>query len=133
MLAVRQAIKQTDVDLFFDVHGNEALLYVFIAGSKILPGFTDAQHVDQDRFVAALLYASPDLRTRYDYGASKYNEDTLELASKYIGHTYGYLLLTLEMPLEDNADLLDVRVGWDGAHSAALGTIMLQATLGYLD
>ncbi|MCT7305547.1 MULTISPECIES: M14 family metallopeptidase [Ralstonia] len=132
VLAVRQAIEQTGVDLFFDIHGDEALPYVFVAGSEMLPGFTDAQRADQDRFVAAFLRASPDFQTRYGYEASKYNEDALKLASKYIGHTYGCLSLTLEMPFKDNADLPDPRVGWDGARSAALGAAMLQAILEYL-
>ena len=132
VLAVRQAIEQTGVDLFFDIHGDEALPYVFVAGSEMLPGFTDAQRADQYRFVAAFLRASPDFQTRYGYEASKYNEDALKLASKYIGHTYGCLSLTLEMPFKDNADLPDPRVGWDGARSAALGAAMLQAILEYL-
>ena len=132
VLCVRQAIEQTGVDLFFDIHGDEALPYVFVAGSEMLPGFTDAQRADQARFVAAFLRASPDFQTRYGYEASKYNEDALKLASKYIGHTHGCLSLTLEMPFKDNADLPDARVGWDGARSAALGAAMLQAILEYL-
>jgi murein tripeptide amidase MpaA len=132
VLCVRQAIEQTGVDLFFDIHGDEALPHVFVAGSEMLPGFTDAQRADQDRFVAAFLRASPDFQTQYGYEASKYNEDALKLASKYIGHTYGCLSLTLEMPFKDNADLPDARVGWDGARSAALGAAMLQAILEYL-
>ena len=105
---------------------------MFVAGSEMLPGFTDAQRADQDRFVAAFLRASPDFQTQYGYEASKYNEDALKLASKYIGHTYGCLSLTLEMPFKDNADLPDARVGGDGARSAALGAAMLQAILEYL-
>lgn len=132
VLCVRQAIEATGVDLFFDIHGDEALPYVFIAGSEMLPGFTDAQCADQARFAAAFLRASPDFQTRFGYEASKYDQDALKLASKYIGHTFGCLSLTLEMPFKDNANLPDARGGWDGARSAALGAAMLQAILEYL-
>jgi hypothetical protein len=53
------------------------------------------------------------------YAASKYNEELLTLASKYIGHTFKCLSLTLEMPFKDNANLPDAHVGWNGARSAA--------------
>jgi murein tripeptide amidase MpaA len=63
------------------------------------------------------------------YAASKYREDMLTLASKYIGHTFKCLALTLEMPFKDNADLPDAQVGWNGARSAALGAAILQPML----
>jgi murein tripeptide amidase MpaA len=69
----------------------------------------------------------------YGYAASKYNEELLTLASKYIGHTYKCLSLTLEMPFKDNANLPDPHVGWNGARSAALGAAMLQPILLSLD
>jgi murein tripeptide amidase MpaA len=72
-------------------------------------------------------------RTRYGYAASKYNEDMLTLASKYIGHTFKCLSLTLEMPFKDNADLPDAARGWNGARSAALGAAILQPILLSLD
>jgi murein tripeptide amidase MpaA len=69
----------------------------------------------------------------YGYAASKYNEDMLTLASKYIGHTFKCLSLTLEMPFKDNADLPVPSVGWNGARSATLGAAILQPILLSLD
>ena len=43
------------------------------------------------------------------------------MGSQYIGHAFGCLSLTLEMPFKDNADVPDPHVGWNGARSAALG------------
>ena len=57
----------------------------------------------------------------------------LTLASKYIGHTFKCLALTLEMPFKDNADLPDPYVGWNGARSVALGAAILQPILHGLD
>ena len=129
---VRRAIEATGVDLFFDIHGDEGLPYNFVAGSEMLPGFTAAQRNQQSRFIEAFKRATPDFQDVHGYSASKYNADALKLASKYIGHTFGCLALTLEMPFKDNADLPDPAVGWNGAKSALLGTAMLQAVLEYL-
>jgi murein tripeptide amidase MpaA len=133
VLAVRDAIHATGCDLFFDIHGDEGLPYVFVAGSEMLPGFTERQRREQKAFVDAFGVASPDFQHVHGYAASRYREGALKLASKYIGHAFGCLSLTLEMPFKDNANLPDERVGWNGERSAALGAAMLQAILHHLD
>lgn len=129
VLAVRQALQNRGVRLFVDVHGDEALPYVFIAGSEMLPGFTERQRAEQARFVAAFKEASPDFQDRIGYPAGRYSSDALKLASKWVGHTFGCLSLTLEMPFKDNANDPDPRVGWNGARSQRLGAAMLAAIL----
>ncbi len=129
VLCVRNAIHANGCDLFFDIHGDEALPYVFVAGSEMLPSFTERQLQEQRAFIEAFKQASPDFQDVYGYEAAKYQEDALKLASKYIGHTFGCLSLTLEMPFKDNANLPDERVGWNGERSAALGAAMLSAVL----
>ena len=54
---------------------------------------------------------------------------TMKLASKYVGHTFKCVSLTLEMPFKDNVNLPDAQVGWDGARSAVLGAAVLQPIL----
>jgi murein tripeptide amidase MpaA len=130
---VREAIHATGCDMFFDIHGDEALPYVFVAGSEMLPSFTEQQWVEQRAFVETFRQASPDFQDEHGYEASKYREDALKLASKYIGYTFGCLSLTLEMPFKDNANLPDERVGWNGERSAALGAAMLGAVLRHLE
>jgi murein tripeptide amidase MpaA len=132
VLVVRDAIAATGCDLFFDIHGDEDLPYVFVAGSEMLPSFTEQQRVEQTAFIEAFKQASPDFQDQYGYAAAKYKEDALKLASKYIGHAYGCLSLTLEMPFKDNANLPDERVGWNGERSASLGAAMLVAVLNHL-
>jgi murein tripeptide amidase MpaA len=77
--------------------------------------------------------ASPDFQNVHGYAASKYHDELLTLASKYIGHLFKCLSLTLEMPFKDNADLPDPHSGWSGARSAALGAAILQPILLSLD
>lgn len=132
VLAVRNAVHALGCDLFFDIHGDEALPYVFVAGSEMLPGFTEKQAQEQKAFIECFKQASPDFQDVYGYEASKYQTDALKLASKYVGNEFGCLSLTLEMPFKDNANLPDERVGWNGERSAALGASMLQAILRHL-
>ena len=122
---VREHIQQTGVDAFIDVHGDEGLPYVFVAGSEMLPGFTSEQAEAQSEFIDNFKRASPDFQDLHGYSAGKYKEDALKLASKWVGHTFGCLSLTLEMPFKDNANLPDPDVGWNGDRSRKLGAAML--------
>jgi murein tripeptide amidase MpaA len=132
VLCVKQKIHETGVDMFFDIHGDEALPYNFVAGNEMLQDFTPERKAYQDAFVKQYMAASPDFQNVYGYEASKYNEDLLTLASKYIGHTFKCLSLTLEMPFKDNANLPDPYTGWNGARSAELGKAILQPILNSL-
>jgi murein tripeptide amidase MpaA len=132
VLAVRDAIRDIGCDMFFDIHGDEAIPYVFVAGSEMLPGFTEQQASEQKAFVEFFKQASPDFQTVHGYESGKYQTDALKLASKYIGNEYKCLSLTLEMPFKDNDNLPDERVGWSGERSASLGAAMLQAILWHL-
>jgi murein tripeptide amidase MpaA len=129
VLVVRDAIEKTGVDMFFDIHGDEALPYNFVAGSEMLPDFSAAQQRTQSAFIDFFKRASPDFQSVHGYPTGRYQEDALTLASKYIAHRHGCLSLTLEMPFKDNADHPDPAVGWNGARSAALGAAMCQAIL----
>jgi len=133
VLCVKEKIHATGVDMFFDIHGDEALPYNFVAGNEMLEKFTPAQAAAQKAFIDRYKNASPDFQDKVGYLASKYKEDMLTLASKYIGHHFGCLALTLEMPFKDNADLPAPHVGWNGARSAALGAAILQPILLSLD
>ncbi|MFC0352136.1 M14 family metallopeptidase [Undibacterium danionis] len=126
---VKKKIEEVGCDLFLDIHGDEGLPYVFVAGSEMLEGFTEKQMQEQTAFVNSFCAASPDFQTKFGYEASKYNEDLLKLASKYIGHTYKCVSLTLELPFKDNANMPDLEVGWDGSRSMKLGEAMLQPIL----
>lgn len=126
---VKKKIEEVGCDLFLDIHGDEGLPYVFVAGSEMLEGFSDQQMREQTAFVESFCAASPDFQTKFGYEASKYNEDLLKLASKYVGHTFKCVSLTLELPFKDNANMPDLEVGWDGMRSMKLGEAMLQPML----
>ncbi|WP_295990185.1 M14-type cytosolic carboxypeptidase [Rugamonas sp.] len=133
VLVVKQKMHDTGIDMFFDIHGDEALPYNFVAGNEMLVNFTPQQAAHQQAFIDRYKQASPDFQDRVGYPVGKYKEDMLTLASKYVGHHFQCLALTLEMPFKDNADLPDPHVGWNGARSAALGAAILQPILLSLD
>jgi murein tripeptide amidase MpaA len=127
VLCVRAAMHATGVAAFLDVHGDEVLPYVFVDGSERLASY-GAADAERDRvFKTALAAANPDFQTVHGYPADKDTKVNLSLASKYVGHTFGGLSLTLEMPFKDNANLPDAEAGWSGARSRRLGGDVLPA------
>jgi murein tripeptide amidase MpaA len=124
---VRAAMQATGIDAFLDVHGDEALPYVFTDGNERLPTYTPRMAGLERGFADALVAANPDFQTVHGYPAHKDTKVNLTVASKWVGHTYGGLALTLEMPFKDNADLPDPERGWSGARSRRLGADTLTA------
>jgi murein tripeptide amidase MpaA len=126
---VLKKMHETGVDMCLDVHGDEGLPYVFVAGSESLPNFTAEQAAAQKAFSDAFMVASPDFQDVHGYGETPYSEETLTMGSPHITHAFGCLSLTLELPFKDNANDPDPQVGWDGARSARLGAAVLQPVL----
>ncbi|MCD2515062.1 M14-type cytosolic carboxypeptidase [Massilia sp. G4R7] len=126
---VLKKMHETGVDLCLDVHGDEGLPYVFVAGSESLPTWTEAQAAQQKTFMDDFKIASPDFQDVHGYGATPFTDETLTMGSPHITHAFGCLSLTLELPFKDNANDPDPQVGWDGARSARLGAAVLQPVL----
>jgi murein tripeptide amidase MpaA len=127
VLCVRAAMRAAGVDAFLDVHGDEALPYVFTDGNERLANYSPRMQGLEQAFAEALMAANPDFQTVHGYPADKDTKVNLTVASKWVGHTYGGLALTLEMPFKDNADLPDPERGWNGARSRRLGADTLVA------
>ena len=126
---VKARMKETGCDLFLDVHGDEGLPYVFVAGSEALPSFTAQQAAQEKQFAEDFKVASPDFQTEHGYPSAPYTDEVLTMGSPHITHAFGCLSLTLELPFKDNANDPDAQTGWDGARSARLGAAVLQPIL----
>lgn len=130
---VRRAMAESGCDLFLDIHGDEALPYVFFSTAEEVPGFSAATAARQERLIAALRAASPDFQSEHGYAPGRFGDELLTLASKWVAHHFGCASLTLEMPFKDNAKLPDPHTGWSGARSKRLGAAMLEAVRCHLD
>ena len=127
VLAVRGAMEASGVAAFLDVHGDEGLPYVFVDGNERLPTYSARMSAQERGFCAALEAANPDFQTVHGYPSDKDTKVNLTVASKWVGHTFGTLALTLEMPFKDNANIPDAVNGWSGARSRRLGLDTLTA------
>ena len=132
VLCVREAMREAGVAAFLDVHGDEALPYVFVDGCERLPEFTADDLSRQQEFIVAFKRASPDFQDVHGYPSNKDTKVNLTLASKYVGNTFGCLSLTLEMPFKDNADWPEATTGWSGQRSKRLGAAALEPLLAML-
>ncbi|MCL1125700.1 M14 family metallopeptidase [Shewanella surugensis] len=120
-------MQQTGVDLFYDVHGDEDLPYVFLAGCEGVPRFDDAMNTLQQTFENALLLASPDFQTQFGYDEDAPGQANLTVASNWVADRFGCLSYTLEMPFKDNDDLAEPIQAWSPERSILLGEASLVA------
>ena len=127
--AVRQKMHETGVDLFLDIHGEEALPYVFAAGCEGNPSYDARLAALEAAFKTALHQASPDFQDEHGYPKTAPDQANLAIAKSYVGETFGCLSYTLEMPFKDNINLPDDDFGWNGQRSLRLGEAILSAIL----
>lgn len=126
---VRQKMHETGVDLFLDIHGDEELPYVFVAGTEGVPSYNARIAALEASFKTAFAQCSPDFQDEYGYAKDAAGQANLTMATAYVGETFGCLAYTLEMPFKDNANLPDDDFGWNGQRSLRLGEAILGAIL----
>lgn len=126
-------MKQIGVDLFYDVHGDEGLPYVFLAGCEGIPAYSDRLAQLQVDFSQALTLASADFQTQFGYAKDEPGQANLTVASNWVAQTFECLSNTLEMPFKDNNNLPDPFVGWSPERSIYLGEASLIAMLAVVD
>ncbi|MBO1531140.1 hypothetical protein J3492_07905 [Psychrobacter sp. F1192] len=126
-------MEETGVDLFYDVHGDEALPYVFLAGSQGTPSYNDRLARLRDKFSEALVLASADFQTEFGYDIDAPGEANMTVATNWVAERFDCLANTLEMPFKDNANLIDKDKGWSPERSIQLGEASLVAMLAVID
>jgi murein tripeptide amidase MpaA len=123
---VRARMQHSGVDFFLDVHGDEALPYNFISGAEGIPSWSDAAAARQQRYVDALLLASPDFQTTHGYPRTDRGEANLTMASNFVGEHFGCLSMTLEQPFKDTANNPHP-LGWSPTRAKIFGHAQLDA------
>jgi murein tripeptide amidase MpaA len=124
---VRQKMHEAGVDFFLDVHGDEGLPYVFLAGCEGIPSYSTRHKALEDSFKQAFMQASPELQDKYGYDKDLPGKANLALANQYVGETFRCLSYVLEMPFKDNANMPDCEQGWSSNRSKKLAEAALLA------
>jgi murein tripeptide amidase MpaA len=124
---VLNKMEQTGVDLYLDVHGDEALPYNFVAGSEGIPNYNERLKTLEDIFKQTLLTVTPEFQDTHGYDKDAPGKANLTVASNAVGHKFDCLAYTLEMPFKDNANLPDVSFGWSIPRCQQLGEDVLVA------
>lgn len=124
---VRNKMLEIGVTMSFDIHGDEALPYVFTAGCADNLSYSEKQRVLEKQFEEIYQKINPDYQTRYGYEKGHFNVETPTIATSWIGNEFDCLSFTLEMPFKDNANLPDIEYGWNGYRSSLLGRDLLTA------
>jgi murein tripeptide amidase MpaA len=127
VLHVMAAMAVSGVDFAMDVHGDEAIPQVFIAGFEGIPSIAERQLGLLADYKARLQRLSPDFQTKVGYPPSAAGRANLTMSTNATAERYGCLAMTLEMPFKDNDDLPDVDAGWSPGRSKALGRDCLAA------
>jgi murein tripeptide amidase MpaA len=121
VLAVRNRMDETGVDFAMDVHGDEAIPYVFLAGFEGIPNWTERQGKLYAQFREMLARRSPDFQAKHGYAVASAGQANLSMSTNQLANRFGAVSMTLEMPFKDNDDLPDPAFGWSAERSARLG------------
>jgi murein tripeptide amidase MpaA len=127
VFVVRSAILESGVDLFLDLHGDEALPYVFAAGCEGNPAYSPRIASLEETFAERLHMAYPGFLPGEGYGRDAPGEADLSCASNWIGERFDCLSLTLEMPFKDEERRPRSRSGWSPTRSRAFGRAALES------
>jgi murein tripeptide amidase MpaA len=120
VLLVRNAMDETGVDFAMDVHGDEAIPAVFIAGFEGIPSITERQSQLYHRYRDTLAARTPDFQTRLGYPIAAAGRANLSMSTNQLAERFGAVAMTLEMPFKDNDDLPDADYGWSPARCMQL-------------
>lgn len=121
-------MREVGVDMYLDLHGDEALPYNFVAGSEGVPSYDDKMKHLEDTFKRVLLQTTPEFQDEYGYDKDAPGQANLAIASTAVAETFKCLSYTVEMPFKDNDDLPDPVYGWSVQRCRQLGEDLLVAT-----
>lgn len=133
VLAIRKAMDESGVDFAMDVHGDEAIAAVFLAGFEGIPSWSEDLQGGFDRYKAILARRTPDFQTRLGYPVAGKGKANLAMSTNQLAERFGAVSMTLEMPFKDNDDLPCMAQGWSPERSAILGRDCMGALLEWLE
>lgn len=137
VLAIREGMDASGVHFAMDVHGDEAIAAVFLAGFEGIPSLTQGQLDGFNRYKAILAQRTPDFQTRLGYPVTPAGKGNLAMATSQIaerfGPSHGCVSMTLEMPFKDHDDAPCPAQGWSPERSRLLARDCLAALAEWLE
>ncbi|MCF6300599.1 MAG: M14-type cytosolic carboxypeptidase [Proteobacteria bacterium] len=133
VMLTRNYMHKTGIDMFLDVHGDEAIPYNFVAGCEGNPNYNERLKSLENTFKLAFAAVSPDFQDVHKYDDDAPGKADLRIATNYIGQTFNCLAYTIEMPFKDNHDLPDEEFGWSPERSKKFGEDVLVAIANTID
>ena len=130
---VKEKMKEIGMDFNLDVHGDEALPYVFISGIEGIPSFDQKLSQLTDSFMNIWKAVNPDMQDEHGYPKNDPGKANLMICTKNLGEEFNCLTQTLEMPFKQNDNLPDSIVGWSAERSTKLGESLVNTLLRVVD
>ncbi len=124
---VRERMLETGVDMFLDIHGDEAIPYNFVAGSEGIPSYDERLKGLEEHFKQALFTITPEFQDEVGYDKDEPGKANLTVGSNWVGEQFKCLSYTVEMPFKDHISHADELYGWSPDRSVAFGHDMLAA------
>jgi murein tripeptide amidase MpaA len=130
---VLNKMHETGVDMYLDIHGDEALPYNFVAGCEGIPSYDARLQNLEETFKSALLTITPEFQDEFGYDKDAPGEANMTVAASAVGEAFKVLAYTVEMPFKDNANLPDPYYGWSDRRSYQFGQDTLAAIVSVVD
>lgn len=130
---VREHMMKTGLDMFLDIHGDEAIPYNFVAGCEGIKSYDERHKQLEEKFKAAYQAATPEFQDVYGYPKDKPGEALSTVGAAWVGEHFKTLSYTVEMPFKDHNDAPDEMYGWNDVRSAKFGADVLTAILAVVD
>jgi len=133
ILHVLEAMTASGVDFAMDVHGDEAIPYVFIAGFDGIPSLDPRQATLYRIYTDSLHLRTRDFQRTHGYPKAASGRANLAMSTNALAEHFGAVAMTLEMPFKDHNDAPDPLRGWSPERSRKLGEDCLSTLAGMLD
>ncbi|MDV6331261.1 M14-type cytosolic carboxypeptidase [Asticcacaulis sp. 201] len=129
---VLNKMTQTGVAFALDVHGDEAIPHVFMAGFEGIPSFNDKSFALYNQYLVSLAAETPYFQTKHGYAVNAPGTANMTISTNAVAERFGAVAMTLEMPFKDHFDQPDPVRGWSPERSQALGRACVAALNGMI-
>jgi murein tripeptide amidase MpaA len=133
VLAIRNAMDASGVHFAIDVHGDEAIPAVFLAGFEGIPSWSAELQVSYERYRGILARRTPDFQTAKGYPPARPGKANMSMSTNQLAERFGACAMTLEMPFKDHDDLPDPAQGWSPERSKLLARDCLASLVEWLE